>query len=51
MLGLSLLVRDNVSDNSTTTTTTVLRPFFWDHPSQPVPEENIWTLWCKGRLT
>jgi len=31
--------------------TTVSRPFFWDHPGQPVPEENFWTLWCKGRLT
>ena len=26
-------------------------PFFWDHPGEPVPEENFWTLWCKGRLT
>jgi len=33
------------------TTTTVLRPFFQDHPGKPVPEENFWTLWCKGRLT
>jgi len=32
-------------------TTTVLRPFFRDHPGAPVPEENFWTLWCKGRLT
>jgi len=32
-------------------TTTVLRPFFWDHPGEPLPEENFWTLWCKGRLT
>ena len=24
---------------------------FWDHPREPVPEENVWTLWCKGRLT
>jgi len=32
-------------------TTTVLRPFFWDHLGEPVPEENFWTLWCKGRLT
>jgi len=32
-------------------TTTVLRPFFRDHPSEPVPEENFWTLWCKGKLT
>ena len=34
-----------------TTTTTALRPFFPDHPGEPVPEENFWTLWCKGRLT
>jgi len=27
------------------------RPFFRDHPSEPVPEENVWTLCCKGRLT
>jgi len=26
-------------------------PFFWDHPGQPVPEENFWTLWRKGRLS
>ena len=32
-------------------TTTVLRPFFRDHPVEIVPEENFWTLWCKGRLT
>jgi len=30
---------------------TVSRPFFWDHPGEPVPEENFWTSWCKGRLT
>jgi len=24
---------------------------FQDHPTEPVPEENFWTLWCKGRLT
>jgi len=36
---------------NTTTTTTVLQPFFRDHPGDPVPEENFWTLWCKGRLT
>jgi len=33
------------------TTTTVSRPFFRDHLGEPVPEENFWTLWCKGRLT
>jgi len=27
------------------------QPFFWDHPGEPVPEENFWTWWCKGRLT
>jgi len=32
-------------------TTTILRPFFRDHPGEPVPEENFWTLWHKGRLT
>jgi len=31
-------------------TTTVLRPFFRDHLGETVPEENFWTLWCKGRL-
>jgi len=34
-----------------THTPTVLWPFLWDHPGEPVPEENFWTLWCKGRLT
>jgi len=24
---------------------------FQDHPGDPVPKENFWTLWCKGRLT
>jgi len=33
------------------TNTTVLRPFFRHHRGEPVPEENFWTLWCKGRLT
>jgi len=38
--------------NSTKHThTTVLQPFFRDHPGEPVPEENFWTLRCKGRLT
>jgi len=32
-------------------TTTILRPFFRDHPGETVPEENFSTLWCKGRLT
>jgi len=32
-------------------TTTILRPFFRDHPGEPVPEKNFWILWCKGRLT
>jgi len=33
------------------TTTTVLWPFFWDYPGEPVPEKNFWTLRCKGRST
>jgi len=24
---------------------------FHDHPGEPVPEDNFWTLWSKGRLT
>jgi len=24
---------------------------FQDHPGEPVPKENFWTLWCKERLT
>jgi len=32
------------------THTTVLWPFFCDHSREPVPEENFWTSWCKGRL-
>jgi len=39
------------SSSTTPHTTTVLRPFFWDCLGEPVPEENFWTLWCKGRLT
>jgi len=31
-------------------TTTVLRLFFWDHPGEPVPEENFWTLWWQGKI-
>jgi len=38
-------------ETTTTSTTTVLRPFFRGHPGEPMPEENFWTLWCKGRLT
>ena len=32
-------------------TTTVSQSFFRDHPGEPVPEENFWTLWCKGIQT
>jgi len=44
-------VEGSVFGAVTTTTTIVLQPFFWDHPGEPVPEENLWTLWCEGRLT
>jgi len=33
------------------TPTKRLWPFFRDHPGEPVPEDNFWTLWFKGRLT
>jgi len=32
-------------------TTTVLWHFFQNHPGEPVPDENFWSLWFKGRLT
>jgi len=32
-------------------TATVLWPFFWDHLGKPVPQDNFWTLRCKGILT
>jgi len=41
----------SLSLTHTHTHTTILRPFFRDHPGEPVPEENFWTLRCKGRLT
>jgi len=45
-------ILETVQDrNHSTHTTTILQPFFRDHPGEPVPEENFWTLWCKGRLT
>ena len=37
--------------HNTHTHTTVLQPFLRDHSGEPVPEENFWTVWCKGRLT
>jgi len=46
------LISINLVTNQTTTTiTTILRPFFRDHPGELVPEENFWTSRCKGRLT
>jgi len=45
------LFHPKLHTSTTTTTTTVLRPFFRDHPGEPVLEENFWTSWCKGRLT
>jgi len=44
----------NVLSNIVTTTITpqpFYGSFFRDHPGEPVPEKNFWTLWCKGRLT
>jgi len=35
----------------THTHTTILWPFCRDHVGEPVPEENFWTLLCKGRFT
>ena len=51
MLSVPCLDNDGwVTERTSPHTTTVSWPFFWDHPGEPVPEENFWTLWCKGRL-
>ena len=42
---------DKVTTNHHTTHHNHLTAFFRDHPGKPVPKENFWTLWCKGRLT
>jgi len=34
----------------THTHTTVLRPFFQDHPGEPVPEEYFWTFMVQGKI-
>jgi len=51
--GCDEVVRHNPSKllSLTATTTAVLHHFFGDDPGEPVPEENFWTLRCKGRLT
>jgi len=50
------IIQPTVSKHRRALTTTTPQlfygwPFFRDHPGEPVPEENCWTLWCKGRLT
>jgi len=35
----------------THTRTTVLLTFFWDYPSEPVPEEIFWTFVVQGRIS
>jgi len=50
-VGGVLISLQYITEPTTTTTTTILWPFFRDHPGEPVPEETFWTLWCKGRLT
>ena len=40
-----------LTNTHTHTHTTILRPFFRDHPGEPAPEENLWTLCCKERPT
>jgi len=36
---------------TTTTPQPFCGPFSGTSPGEPMPEENFWTLWCKGRLT
>jgi len=44
-------IRDVQVSHTTTPPQPFYGPFLRDHPGEPVPEENFWTLWCKGRLT
>jgi len=46
-----MLILQTLFSLSISLSLTVFRPFFRDHPGEPVPEENFWTLWCEGRLT
>jgi len=48
---VTIILRWSYSILSLDTHTTILWPFFRDHLGELVPEENFWTLWCKGRLT
>jgi len=36
---------------STHTCTTVIWPFFQDHPGEPVSEEIFWTIVVQGKIT
>ena len=45
------ILRDNMIEHLQRHTITIIRPFFRDHPGEPVPEENLWTLRCQRRLT
>ena len=40
-VSLSIHVSQKRHVQTTTTTTTVLRPFVWDYPGEPVPEETL----------
>jgi len=47
--GTCVMASNRSRDHFWPNATTVLWPFFRDHPGEPVPKENFWTLWCKGR--
>jgi len=50
-----MLASTTGGDNYHTITTTAPQPFYGPFSGttrgEPVPEENFWILWCKGRLT
>jgi len=41
---------DKAHNASTPPHHTTPQPFLWDHPDEPVPEDNFRTLWCKGEI-
>jgi len=46
---MKLVTDHEITIGTTAHTTTVLRPFFWNHSDEPVPEQTFGK--CQGRLT
>jgi len=51
MLTIFVLEPIDNNNNNNNNNNNHFTALFPDHPGEPVPEENFWTLWWKGRLT